>query len=176
MKQNRSPQLPTSRLEIPTSWLLTTKFLKIKTQRKSWRLLKDCPPLEFLLKMDIPTRCFWTWMMSEFSKLYLLSRIMATNISPPYFLCLPSSSSWCLLHQNYQLEWGYWPWFSHREGGRKEIPWVGKIVNFKVLEALSHHPEIRTYDIESRNWIRVESEEPCPDQILGLSWEVFQCQ
>merc|ERR1712048_928898 len=43
--------------------------------------------------------------------------------------------------------------------GKKEIPGLGKTVNFKVVEAFSHHRELRTYGIESRYWIRVESEE-----------------
>ena len=43
--------------------------------------------------------------------------------------------------------------------GKKEIPGLGKIVDFKVVDAFPFHPQIRVYGVESRYEIRVESAE-----------------
>ena len=43
--------------------------------------------------------------------------------------------------------------------GKKEIPGLGRIVDFKVVDAFPFHPQIRVYGVESRYKIRVESAE-----------------
>ena len=40
--------------------------------------------------------------------------------------------------------------------GRKKIPWLGKTVDFKVIDAFPYHPLIRYYGIESRYIIRID--------------------
>ena len=41
--------------------------------------------------------------------------------------------------------------------GKKEIPGLGRIVDFKVVDAFPFHPQIRVYGVESRYKITVES-------------------
>ena len=43
--------------------------------------------------------------------------------------------------------------------GMKKIPWLGKTMEFKVIDAFPYHPHIRYYGIDSRYLIRVESDE-----------------
>ena len=43
--------------------------------------------------------------------------------------------------------------------GKKELPGLGKIVDFKVVDAFPFHPQIRVYVVESRYEIRIESAE-----------------
>ena len=78
-------------------------------------------------------------------------------ISPPFFVFppVPLGAHIRIITENEAVDHEL---VTEREG-KKEIPGLGKTVNFKVVEAFSHHPEIRTYGIESRYWIRVESEE-----------------
>ena len=78
-------------------------------------------------------------------------------ISPPFFVFppVPLGAHIRIITENEAIDHEL---VTEREG-KKEIPGLGKTVNFKVVEAFSHHPELRTYGIESRYWIRVESEE-----------------
>ena len=78
-------------------------------------------------------------------------------ISPPFFVFppVPLGAHIRIITENEAVDHEL---VTEREG-KKEIPGLGKTVNFKVVEAFSHHPELRTYGIESRYWIRVESEE-----------------
>ena len=78
-------------------------------------------------------------------------------ISPPFFVFppVPLGAHIRIITENEAIDYE----LVTERVGKKEIPGLGKTVNFKVVEAFSHHPELRTYGIESRYWIRVESEE-----------------
>ena len=69
-------------------------------------------------------------------------------ISPPFFVFppVPLGAHIRIITENEAIDHEL---VTEREG-KKEIPGLGKTVNFKVVEAFSHHPELRTYGIESR--------------------------
>ena len=78
-------------------------------------------------------------------------------ISPPFFVFppVPLGAHVKIISEREAVDYEL---VGEREG-KKEIPGLGKIVDFKVVDAFPFHPQIRVYGVESRYEIRVESAE-----------------
>merc|ERR1711936_424691 len=76
-------------------------------------------------------------------------------ISPPFFVFppVPLGAHVKIISEREAVDYEL---VGEREG-KKEIPGLGKIVDFKVVDAFPFHPQIRVYGVESRYEIRIES-------------------
>merc|ERR1711936_774137 len=78
-------------------------------------------------------------------------------ISPPFFVFppVPLGAHVQIISKREAVDYEL---VGEREG-KKEIPGLGKIVDFNVVDAFPFHSQIRVYGVESRYEIRIESAE-----------------
>ena len=76
-------------------------------------------------------------------------------ISPPFFVFppVPLGAHVKIISEREAVDYEL---VGEREG-KKEIPGLGKIVDFKVVDVFPFHPQLRVYGVESKYKIRVES-------------------